>query len=129
MTDVFVVCVVAAGPVHIADRAEQDVGQRLVQRTGAVQQLVGHREQQPSLAPKAQRQTCTLPRAVSMAALLPPELSTRPPEPSDHVCTLTSNSFMQSLQSLPRLPGRGGTLTLPFKPHLWDCCSSSVILW
>ena len=50
---------VAAGPVHVADGAEQDIGQRLVQRLGAVQQLMRHCEEQPALAPKAQGQTCT----------------------------------------------------------------------
>ena len=50
---------VAARPVHVADRAQQDIGQGLVQRLDAVQQLVRHCEEQPSLAAKAHSQACT----------------------------------------------------------------------
>ena len=42
--------------MHVADGAEQQVGQRLVQRARAVQQLVRDREQQPALRAQAQRQ-------------------------------------------------------------------------
>ena len=47
---------VGARPVHVADGAQQQVRQRLVERLEAVQQLVRDREQQPALAPQAQRQ-------------------------------------------------------------------------
>lgn len=58
---VAVVGEVAVGPVHVADRAEQQVGQRLVQGPLAVQQLVCHGEQQAPLTPQAECQACTAP--------------------------------------------------------------------
>ncbi len=55
MSHVAVVCQVAVRPVHVADGAEQQVGQRLVQGPDAVQQLVRHCEQEAPLAAQAER--------------------------------------------------------------------------
>ncbi len=58
---VAVVGEMAVGPVHVANGAEQQVGQRLVQRPLTVQQLVRHSEQQAPLTPQAESQACTPP--------------------------------------------------------------------
>ncbi len=71
MTHIAVVGEVAAGPVHVAHRAEQDIRQCLVQRLGAVQQLVRHCEQQPSLAAQAHGQTCTQATTLELQLLKP----------------------------------------------------------
>ena len=50
---------VGGDPVHVGERHQAQAGQSLVHLCGAVQQLVGHREDEGTCASHAGQQACT----------------------------------------------------------------------